>query len=109
MQDFRLSLWELKVPAISKYHVGLIDVGFHKMWEERARKISSGPIIMHATSGHGVERLRKLFAERVIPVRISCTRVEIRHIMKMTREHYELKEVFAHLVSEVVLIEKGDD
>lgn len=102
----RQVVWEILVPRKSNggraFHLE-----YHRKWDEKVRAIAGGLTIFSATkkgvwtSGEGV-----VFSESMIPVRISCSRKQIKKIMAFTAKHYLQKAIMAYKVSEEVLIRK---
>lgn len=45
----------------------------------------------------------ELYRERMIPVRVACTRGQIVDIMEMTKEYYEQLDVLAYCVADEVI------
>lgn len=60
----------------------------HRVWDTQVRRISGGLTIMPVAKGQWVSKEGELFAERMIPVRIVCTREQIEEIVRRTLVHY---------------------
>ena len=45
---------------------------YHRVWDEKVRKISGGLTIMKPAVGQWLSNDDELFKERMIPVRIAC-------------------------------------
>jgi hypothetical protein len=73
------------------------------------RELSGGLTILSPVKGQWTSQFGELFRERMIPVRICCTREQIQKIMKMTRKFYEQQVVMAYRISDKVLWEPDDD
>lgn len=99
-----LKLWEILVPTI-RNNGRPIHLRFHRIWDQKVLKLTGGLTILKPTQGKWVSPDKKLFAERMIPVRIACTRDQIKQIADLTLSYYEQEAVFYYLVSEKVYIE----
>jgi hypothetical protein len=65
-------LWEILVPTV-RNDGSPIRVRFHRVWDSHVRKISGGLTILPVAKGQWLDG-DKLYAERMIPVRILATR-----------------------------------
>lgn len=61
---------------------------------------------MPLAKGQWVAREGATSVERVIPVRIACTKEQIEAIMDLTAEYYEQKAVMAYQISNECLIKE---
>ena len=50
----------------------------------------------------------KLFSERMIPVRLACSREQIEKVIDFTIKYYEQIAVMAYKISEEVIIKHGE-
>jgi hypothetical protein len=101
-------LWEILVPT--QWNGGKpIRTRHHKEWDKRVRSISNGLTILHPAKGHWISPEGILHEERMIPVRIWCTKDEINKIMDMTAEHYKQDAVMAYCVASDVLLKSYTD
>jgi hypothetical protein len=92
-------LWELLVPTV-RPDGRPICTRHHRVWDEKVKKISGGLTIMHPTIGYWVNEGETL-KERMIPVRIICTKEDFGRILLLTRKYYEqLAITWAKLSSE---------
>lgn len=102
MED-RKSFWEILVPAYSnngkKY-----SVNYHHSWDRDVRKYTGGMTILRSAKGHWTNSKGKTFIERMIPVRIYCTKSQIEKIIDLTLEHYNQEAVMAYEISQNVII-----
>lgn len=96
-------MWEILVPTM-RNDGRPIRTRFHRVWDEKVRKITSGLTILPVSKGQWVSPSGELFLERMIPVRIACRRCEIEEIIQMTIKYYEQEAVLAYLVSETVIL-----
>lgn len=96
-------LYEILVPT--KWNNGKpIRTRHHKEWDKKVRKVSNGLTILHPAKGHWVCPEGILHEERMIPVRVWCTKPQIESIMDMTAEHYKQKAVMAYCVASDVML-----
>ena len=105
-------LWEVLVPCVMRNRP--IRLAHHKEWDKYVRRITGGLTILKPARGQWIEPATdSLYEERVIPVRIACTRQQLDQIIDFTLRHYDQIAVMAYLVSEEVIIkyreEKDDD
>ena len=97
-------LWEILVPT-ARNSGKPFRTRHHREWDKRVRRISGGLTIMQPAKGQWISPTGALFAERVIPVRIICTREQIDKIIEITIKHYDQLAVLAYKISdEVVLV-----
>lgn len=98
-----LQLWEILVPTI-RNDGRPIHLRFHRIWDKKVRAITGGLTILPVTKGQWISSNKELFEERMIPVRIACTREQIEQIIDMTLKYYEQLAVMAYKVSEEVIV-----
>lgn len=98
----RKELWEILVPTITNAGKP-IHTRFHKVWDAKVEKISGGLTIHVPTKGRWIHE-GVLFKERMIPVRIMCTREQINEIIDITLEYYDQIAVLAYRVSDEVIL-----
>lgn len=99
------SLWEILVPKYSNDGKEF-TLKHHYEWDGEVRKIAGGVTILKTAKGQWVNTKRKLFAEKMIPVRIYCTEQEIERIIQLTLEHYNQEAVMAYELSSNVKLVK---
>ena len=101
-------LWEILVPhAFPDGKV--IPVPYHRIWDEKVRKISGGLTIRKPEKGQWVHPVSKgVIAERMIPVKVSGTRRQIERVCWMTAKYYDQEVVMAYRISEEVLMVHKD-
>ena len=77
MEDFmrKLALFEILVPTIMDGKP--IRTRFHKVWDQKIRKITNGLTILKPAVGNWISPDGELFVERMIPVRIFATEEQI--------------------------------
>ena len=96
------SLWEMLVPATVK---GLtVPKQRHQLWDAEVRKVSQGLTILSPARGQWVTPLGCLQVERMIPVRLICTKREIARIATLTARHYKQEAVMYYELSRHVCI-----
>lgn len=77
---------------------------YHRVWDEKVRKITGGLTIMTPARGQWVAPDGELFAERMIPVRIVATREQIEKIIDMTLKYYGQEAVLCYKLSDEVIL-----
>jgi len=103
MTDEELLLWEIFVPTRNTWG-NPITVKYHRIWDQKVRKIVGGLTLFHSMKGNWLSPEGESFVEHMIPVRIACTREEIRKIADVTAAHYRQQAVMYYLVSNEVAI-----
>lgn len=94
------SLWEILVPQCTREGVR-IDVEYHRQWDEFVRHRAGGLTLLKTTTGQWVSD-EGVVRERMIPVRIVCSEVEIEEIIAHTLAHYDQDAVLAYRLSDQV-------
>jgi len=85
-----------------------IHTRFHKIWDEKVKTISGGLTILHPTIGYWVNE-EVTQRERMIPVRVACTREQLDKILDITLKYYEQRTIFAYKLSEEVIVYDGNN
>jgi hypothetical protein len=100
-----MKIFEILVPTIYGDTKKPISTKHHRSWDSYVRKITGGLTILSVARGQWVhEKTKKLFVERVIPVRIACEDAQIDEIVNFTLLHYRQHAVLFYLVSDKVEI-----
>lgn len=97
-------LWEILVPKADN-DGNEYSVTYHKFWDNTVRGLSGGLTIMRSAKGVW-ENDGKVYEERMIPVRIACTREGILDVLKFTKIYYNQIAVLAYKISEEVIFYK---
>lgn len=98
-------LWEIVVPTVS--NTGRpVSVRHHAEWDAYVKRVAGGMTLYQPARGSWVDPASGAdFTERMIPVRIMCTREQIVDICKETARFYDQLAVLATLVAtETVLV-----
>lgn len=98
-----MQLWEILVPTV-RNDGRPFRTRYHRVWDAKVREITGGLTIMPVAKGQWLSRDGELFSERMIPVRIACTREQIEQIIDMSLVYYGQLAVMAHKVSDEVII-----
>lgn len=98
----RQELWEVLVPTVSNAGKPY-RTRFHRVWDAKVEKISGGLTIHLPTKGKWVHEGATI-AERMIPVRIMCSRAQIEKIIDLTLEYYDQIAVMAYRVSDEIIL-----
>lgn len=96
-------MWEIMVPTTSNEGKPF-RTRYHKVWDSKVRNIAGGLTILTPAKGQWLNLNGKLFKERMIPVRIVCSREEIESIIDITMKYYNQEAILAYKVSEEVII-----
>ena len=100
-------MWEILVPTVMP-NGKPIRTKFHKVWDQKVYAITGGLTVLTPTKGKWVCPEGSLFEERMIPVRVACTREQLNTIVDMTLTYYKQKAVLAYKISsEVIIKHKG--
>ena len=97
-----MELWEILVPTVMNDKP--VRTRYHRVWDEKVRSISRGLTVLTPAKGQWISPDGELFVERMIPVRIACTRDDIDKIADMTAKYYEQEAVMYYRVSDIVVI-----
>jgi hypothetical protein len=98
-----LQMYEILVPASSKEQKFTIE--HHRAWDAFVTNITGGLTISRCTKGTWFDRESgEVIKDRMIPVKIACTRKQIKEIMNFTLEHYAQIEVIAYPISQEVMV-----
>lgn len=100
----RKHLWEILVPYA--YNNGKpIPVKEHQKWDAQVRAITGGLTIMTTVKGDWTDPTGVIQKERMIPVRTTATKKEIREIACLTASFYSQKAVLYYRLSKKVYID----
>ena len=102
-----MQLWEILVPTV-RPDGRPIRTRYHRVWDAKVRAIAGGLTILTAAKGQWVAPDGTLFSERMIPVRIACSRKQMDDIADFTASHYEQLAIFYYMVSNEVHIKHYD-
>jgi hypothetical protein len=98
-------LWEILVPYYVNGTNDVIDISNHKIWDEYVKGISKGLTVCRSAKGIWINPTdNEEFEERMIPVRLICTRPQIIEIIDFTKKHYGQIAVMAYKISEDIII-----
>jgi hypothetical protein len=98
-------LWEILVPTQFEDNKKPVRLAHHRRWDLYASKFSNGLTIIRPAKGYWTHE-GKLYSDRVIPVRLTCSRQELEKILKFTKSHYRQIAVMAYKLSSEVIIYK---
>ena len=96
-------MWEILVPTISNDGIPF-KTKYHRIWDEKVKAISGGLTILTPTKGKWVSPCGTEFHERMIPVRIICSREEIEQIIDITMKFYNQEAILAYKISDEVIL-----
>jgi len=92
------AMWEILVPTKSNEGQPY-RTRYHRVWDAKVRAITKGLTILMPAKGQWVSPSGDLYVERMIPVRILCTKTEIEQIIDMTMIYYNQLAVLAYKIS----------
>lgn len=98
-------LWEILVPTV-RPDGRPIRTRYHRVWDAKVRDITGGLTILPVAKGQWVAPDGELFTERMIPVRIACSRDQIEAIAEMTISYYDQQAVLAYRVGDEVILRR---
>lgn len=101
-------MWEILVPTI-RNDGRPFRTRYHRVWDDKVRAIAGGLTILRPAIGQWVSPDGTLFKERMIPVRIMCTREEIEKIVDITIKYYEQEAVLAYCVSAETILKYAEN
>lgn len=104
-------LWEILIPCQMVNVNGdtrPVRTKHHRVWDAKVREISGGLTILRPAIGHWVSPQSELFVERMIPVRVFCTKEQIERISDWTAKHYNQLAVMFYAVSSEITIKHYD-
>jgi len=99
-------MWEILVPTVRRDVPGkYYTTRYHRVWDAKVREITGGLTVMVPAIGQWVNpTTRELFKERMIPVRIMATRVEIEEIVDFTLKYYDQLAILCYKISDEVIL-----
>ena len=102
-----IQMWEILVPTVYRVSGKPIHTRYHRVWDEKVRKISGGLTVMHPVKGQWVHE-DQLHSERMIPVRILATKEQMEEIVTMTIQYYDQLAVLAYRISTDIMLRHHD-
>ena len=97
-----MELWEILVPTM-RNDGKPFRTRYHKVWDKKVEAISGGLTILMPGKGTWVHEGQSI-RERMIPVRIMCTRGQIEKIIDITLEYYDQIAVMAYRISDDIIL-----
>lgn len=98
------NMWEILVPTVRRVGGKPYTTRFHRVWDSKVRAISGGLTVLTPAKGQWVAPNGELFVERMIPVRIIATRLQIEQVIDITLEYYDQLAVLCYKVSDEVIL-----
>ncbi len=95
------SIWEILVPATDILG-NTIELRKHREWDHKVRCMTGGLTILPPVRGHWAAPDKKVIIERMIPVRIACTKKQMEAIADMTAYFYEQQSIMFYRISNEV-------
>ncbi len=100
-----MNLYEILVPCQTNQGKP-IRTRQHREWDRRVRLVTGGLTILPPAKGQWMSPSGELFAERMIPVRIAASYLQMETIADMTAKFYEQEAVMFYEISDNVVIKK---
>ncbi len=101
-------LWEILVPTMRRVEGTPYRTRYHRVWDEAVRAITGGLTIYRPAVGQWVDGNGSVHRERMIPVRIACTRKQMEDIADMSARYYDQLAIMYYKVSAEVVIKHYD-
>jgi hypothetical protein len=101
-------MWEILVPTVSNEGKPY-RTRFHRVWDKKIRDISNGLTILTPAKGQWLSKSGELYVERMIPVRILCSREDIEKIIDITMVYYNQLAVLAYKISDEYILKHKSD
>lgn len=102
------TIWEILVPT-TRNDGSFIRTRYHRVWDAKVREISGGLTILTPAKGQWISPEGELYAERMIPVRIICSRSEMEKIVSLTMKYYDQKAILAYKISSEYILKYRDE
>lgn len=96
-------LWEILVPT-HKTDGTYYGLQHHKAWDAKVLQVTDGMTITKTGRGSWTSEEDGLIQEKMIPVRIYCTKSEIARIAEITGNHYLQDAIMYYRISDYVRI-----
>jgi hypothetical protein len=93
------ALWEILVPTVSNEGKPY-RTRYHRVWDAKVRDLTNGLTILTPAKGQWISNDGKLYSERMIPVRVLCTREDINKIIDFTMKYYDQLAILAYKISD---------
>jgi len=78
---------------------------YHRVWDNKVEAIAGGLTILKPNKGKWRDgTTNTVYVDRVIPVRIACSKEKILEIIQLTLSHYNQLAVMAYKISDEVLL-----
>ena len=97
------SMWEILVPTV-RNDGRPFRLRYHKVWDEKVKDIAGGMTVIKPVNGTWVSPDGDEFVERMIPVRIMCTREEIISIATMSKTYYDQLAILVYRISDECIL-----
>lgn len=102
-----IELWEILVPTEKRRPIGKrrhYTTRYHRVWDAWVRNVAGGLTVFKPSTGQWQSPTGETFIEKMIPVRIACTREQIEEIIDFTARYYDQLAVMCYRVSDLVLL-----
>jgi hypothetical protein len=96
-------MWEILVPTV-RNDGRPFRTRYHRVWDSKVREIAGGLTVLKPAIGQWMNPDGVLFKERMIPVRIMCSREDIEAIVNLTIKYYDQEAVLAYRVADECIL-----
>jgi hypothetical protein len=96
-------IYEILVPTVRRVDGKPYRTRYHRVWDKKVEAISGGLTITPPGKGYWFHEGQSV-RERMIPVRVMCTREEIMRIVDLTLEYYDQLVVMAYRVGDEIIL-----
>lgn len=97
-----IALYEILVPTRFEDTAKPVSLAHHKQWDKVVLESAGGMTIIRSTAIGRWINDSKLYEDRVIPVRIACSKRSIEDIAAFTKLHYRQLSVMYYKLSDEV-------
>lgn len=96
-------MWEILVPTV-RNNGKPYRTRYHRVWDAKVRAIAGGLTILTPAKGQWIStETDTLYIERMIPVRIACTREEILKIAEFSKKYYDQERMLVFKITDEVM------
>jgi len=96
-------MWEILVPTVSNEGKPFRK-RYHKVWDRKVQEFSDGMTILTPAKGTWISPDKRIFEERMIPVRFIATKEEAEQIVDYTLKYYNQEAVLCYQISSEIIM-----
>lgn len=98
-----MDMYEILVPTVRNGGKPF-RLRHHRVFDAMVRSLAGGLTVLVPSKGQWVSQTGELYAERMIPVRVACTREQMELIADFAARHYDQLAILFYKVSSEVVI-----